>query len=92
MMKSIGLMYCQKFNATDHITVYPTLVEKILPLSLHEGTKMGTEISSHVDGHIYYLITADVRQPWTNPQDCYFEYLIIRFDCLIIRFDYLIIG
>ena len=37
------------------------------------------------------LIT-DVRQPWTNPQDCYFEYLIIRFDYLIIRFDYLIIG
>ena len=36
--------------------------------------------------------TTDVRQPWTNPQDCYFEYLIIRFDYLIIRFDYLIIG
>ena len=36
--------------------------------------------------------TVDVRQPWTNPQDCYFEYLIIRFDYLIIRFDYLIIG
>ena len=35
--------------------------------------------------------TTDVRQPWTNPQDCYFEYLIIRFDYLIIRFDYLII-
>ena len=30
--------------------------------------------------------------PTTNPQDCYFEYLIIRFDYLIIRFDYLIIG
>ena len=37
-------------------------------------------------------VTTDVRQPWTNPQDCYFEYLIIRFDYLIIRFDYLIIG
>ena len=36
--------------------------------------------------------TTDVRQPWTNPQDCYFEYLIIRFDYLIIRSDYLIIG
>ena len=36
--------------------------------------------------------TTDVRQPWTKPQDCYFEYLIIRFDYLIIRFDYLIIG
>ena len=36
--------------------------------------------------------TTDVRQPWTNPQDCYFEYLIIRFDYLIICFDYLIIG
>ena len=36
--------------------------------------------------------TTDVRQPWTNPQDCYFEYLIIRFDYLIIRFDYLITG
>ena len=40
--------------------------------------------------HVY--ITTDVRQPWTNPQDCYFEYLIIRFDYLIIRFDYLITG
>ena len=37
-------------------------------------------------------LTTDVRQPWTNPQDCYFEYSIIRFDYLIIRFDYLIIG
>ena len=37
-------------------------------------------------------ITADVRQPWTNLHDCYFEYLIIRFDYLIIPFDYLIIG
>ena len=36
--------------------------------------------------------TTDVRQPWTKPQDCYFEYLIIRFDYLIICFDYLIIG
>ena len=36
--------------------------------------------------------TADIRQPWTNPDDCYFEYLIIRFDYLIIPFDYLIIG
>ena len=34
----------------------------------------------------------DVRQPWTNLQDCYFEYLIIRFHYLIIHFDYLIIG
>ena len=35
--------------------------------------------------HRFVLIfTADVRQPWTNPQDCYFEYLIIRFDYLII--------
>ena len=33
-------------------------------------------------------ITADVRQPWTNPHDLYFEYLIIRFDYLIIPFDY----
>ena len=38
------------------------------------------------------VVTTDVRQPWKNPQDCYFEYLIIRFDYLIIRFDYLIIG
>ena len=37
-------------------------------------------------------VTADVHQPWTNPHDCYFEYLIIRFDYLIIPFDYLIIG
>ena len=36
--------------------------------------------------------TADVRQPWTNPQDLYFEYLIIRVDYLIIPFDYSIIG
>ena len=36
--------------------------------------------------------TADVRQPWTNLHECYFEYLIIRFDYLIIPFDYLIIG
>ena len=46
--------------------------------------------SSGMDGRTF--ITADVRQPWTNPQDCYFEYLIIRFDYLIIHFDYLIIG
>ena len=38
------------------------------------------------------IITADVRQPWTNPHDLYFEYLIVRFDYLIIRFDYSIIG
>ena len=37
-------------------------------------------------------LSTDVCQPWANPQDCYFEYLIIRFDYLIIRFDYLIIG
>ena len=37
------------------------------------------------------IITADVRQPWTNPHDLYFEYLIIRFDYLIIAFDYSII-
>ena len=36
--------------------------------------------------------TADVRQPWTNPHDLHFEYLIIRFDYLIIPFDYSIIG
>ena len=35
---------------------------------------------------------ADVRQPWTNPPDLYFEYLIIRFDYLIIPFDCSIIG
>ena len=35
---------------------------------------------------------ADARQPWTDPHDCYFEYLIIHFDYLIIPFDYLIIG
>ena len=29
-------------------------------------------------------LTTDVRQPWTNAQDCYFEYLIIRFDYLVI--------
>ena len=40
------------------------------------------------------LITADVRQPWTDLHYCSFEYLIIRFDYLIIYipFDYLIIG
>ena len=36
-------------------------------------------------------IITDVRQPWTNPHECCFEYLIIRFDYLIIPFDYLII-
>ena len=41
---------------------------------------------------VFSSITTDVRQPWTNPQDCYFEDLIIHFDYLIIRFDYLIIG
>ena len=29
-------------------------------------------------------LTADVRQPWTNPHDLYFQYLIIRFDYSII--------
>ena len=38
-----------------------------------------------------FAFTTDVHQPWTNPQDCYFEYLIIRFDYLIIHFKYLII-
>ena len=38
------------------------------------------------------MFTTDVRQPWTNPHDLYFEYLIIRFDYLIIPFDYSIIG
>ena len=42
--------------------------------------------------HNSKFLTADVRQPWTNPDDLYFEYLIIRFDYLIIRFDYSIIG
>ena len=42
--------------------------------------------------HFKVKFTTDVRQPWTKPQDCYFEYLIIRFDYLIIRFDYLTIG
>ena len=51
--------------------------------------KSGKIHFNFVCGH---MATADVRQPWTNPQDCYFEYLIIRFDYLIIRFDYLIIG
>ena len=37
------------------------------------------------------LFTADVRQPWTNPHDLYFEYLIFRFAYLIIAFDYSII-
>ena len=31
------------------------------------------------------MITTDIRQPLTNPQDCYFAYLIICFDYLIIR-------
>ena len=46
--------------------------------------------------NVWYLctlvITADVRQPWTDLHDHCFEYLIIRFYYLIIPFDYLIIG
>ena len=41
--------------------------------------------------YCHYFLTADVRQPWTNPHDCYFEYLIVRFDYLIIPFDYYLI-
>ena len=47
---------------------------------------------SHVMISVRCLFTADARQPWTDSQDCYFEYLIIHFDYLIIPFDYLIIG
>ena len=42
--------------------------------------------------HYLLSVTAYVFQPWTNPHDLYFEYLIIRFDYLIIPFDYSIIG
>ena len=36
--------------------------------------------------------TANTRQPWMDSHDCYFEYLIIRFDYLTIVIYYLIIG
>ena len=39
-----------------------------------------------------FSIIADARQPWTDPRDRHFDYLIIHFDYLIIPFDYLIIG
>ena len=49
-------------------------------------------VSFKQTAELQFKVTADVRQPWTNPHDCYFEYLIIHFDYLIIPFDYLIIG
>ena len=33
---------------------------------------------------IFGIITADACQPWTDPCDCYSEYLIIYFDYLVI--------
>ena len=59
---------------------------------------MTSEWNTGREGSLFWIVgpcwvTTDVRQPWTNPQDSYFEYLIIRFDYLIIQcFDYLIIG
>ena len=29
------------------------------------------------------MITAEVCQPWMDPHNCYFEYLIIHFDYLL---------
>ena len=59
-----------------------SLIFQVAILRDRERTQAGFQLS----------VTADVRQPWTNPHDLYFEYLIIRFDYLIIPFDYWIIG
>ena len=52
---------------------------------------MGCVNNNWLDSVKHRSLTAQVRQPWTNPHDLYFEYLIIRFDYLIIAFDYSII-
>ena len=59
---------------------------------IRKGKFFGLGFTSTVQLWLHEIVTADVRQPWTNPHDLYFEYLFIRFDYLIIPFDYSIIG
>ena len=55
-----------------NIKYLPLKALKVYNVHIHIGRKPVLKL--------HWRLTADVRQPWTNPQHCYFECLIIRFD------------